>query len=148
MRNVGGIRVTGGSYPARIWQAYMGPALADQPIVAFPDAPATGAADYLRLPGDDRPPPERSGGVEVVAGPSRESSQSEQPAEREAPSVPVATVPEVPEVPITRPRPSDPGGGGGEPPRVPPSDGGSPGGGSPGNGPPGWPAGFPSYPGA
>ncbi|MDQ3306163.1 MAG: transglycosylase domain-containing protein, partial [Actinomycetota bacterium] len=28
MTNVGGVRVTGGSYPAKIWQAYMGPALA------------------------------------------------------------------------------------------------------------------------
>ncbi|HSH60963.1 MAG TPA: PBP1A family penicillin-binding protein [Acidimicrobiales bacterium] len=36
MTNVGGIRVTGGSYPARIWSAFMGDALADRPAVPFP----------------------------------------------------------------------------------------------------------------
>ena len=36
MTNVGGIRVTGGSYPARIWSAFMGDALAGQPAVPFP----------------------------------------------------------------------------------------------------------------
>jgi membrane peptidoglycan carboxypeptidase len=36
MRSVGGIRVTGGSYPARIWNAFMVAALKDLPNVAFP----------------------------------------------------------------------------------------------------------------
>ena len=36
MRNVGGIKVTGGSYPARIWGAYMAEALADAPVLSFP----------------------------------------------------------------------------------------------------------------
>lgn len=35
MENVGGIRVTGGSYPARIWSSFMGPAMASLPIVDF-----------------------------------------------------------------------------------------------------------------
>ena len=35
MRNVGGIRVFGGSYPARIWKAYMEKALAGTPSVDF-----------------------------------------------------------------------------------------------------------------
>ncbi len=52
MTNVGGVRVTGGSYPARIWQAYMGPALADQPGEAFPVPPAAGPAESLRLEGE------------------------------------------------------------------------------------------------
>jgi penicillin-binding protein 1A len=36
MRNVGGIQVVGGSYPARIWQAYMSRALAGVPSVSMP----------------------------------------------------------------------------------------------------------------
>jgi penicillin-binding protein 1A len=36
MTNVGGIKVTGGSYPARIWREFMVPALAGQPSKAFP----------------------------------------------------------------------------------------------------------------
>ncbi|HEV2766122.1 MAG TPA: transglycosylase domain-containing protein, partial [Acidimicrobiales bacterium] len=55
MREVGGIRVTGGSYPAQIWQAFMGPALAEQPVVPFPTAPAAGRVELLHLP--EEPPP-------------------------------------------------------------------------------------------
>jgi 1A family penicillin-binding protein len=51
MRNVGGVQVTGGSYPARIWQAFMGPALAGQPIVPFPPPPPGGRVEFLRPPG-------------------------------------------------------------------------------------------------
>lgn len=36
MYNVGGIQVYGGTYPARIWHAYMSQALAGQPVVNFP----------------------------------------------------------------------------------------------------------------
>ncbi|MGH9165099.1 MAG: transglycosylase domain-containing protein, partial [Acidimicrobiales bacterium] len=36
MTNVGGRKVTGGSYPARIWGAYMGKALQGTPVVTFP----------------------------------------------------------------------------------------------------------------
>jgi penicillin-binding protein 1A len=36
MLNVGGIRVAGGTYPARIWGAFMGAALKDQPALRFP----------------------------------------------------------------------------------------------------------------
>ncbi len=37
MRNVGGIRVTGGSYPAAAWGAYTAEALAGQPALKFPE---------------------------------------------------------------------------------------------------------------
>ena len=37
MKNVGGIRVAGGTYPARIWNAYMSEALEPLPEVDFPD---------------------------------------------------------------------------------------------------------------
>jgi 1A family penicillin-binding protein len=36
MRNVGGIRVAGGTYPARIWNAYMTKALDGMPALSFP----------------------------------------------------------------------------------------------------------------
>jgi 1A family penicillin-binding protein len=36
MLNVGGIRVAGGTYPARIWSAFMGAALEHQPSLKFP----------------------------------------------------------------------------------------------------------------
>ena len=51
MGDVGGVRVTGGSYPARIWQAFMGPAMAGQPIVPFPPPPPDGRVEFLRPPG-------------------------------------------------------------------------------------------------
>ncbi|MDP9386407.1 MAG: PBP1A family penicillin-binding protein, partial [Actinomycetota bacterium] len=58
MRNVGGRRVTGGSYPAQIWGGYMREALAGVEPVPFP-APNTkliGPGKYLR---DKGSPPER-----------------------------------------------------------------------------------------
>ncbi|MBV8295384.1 MAG: hypothetical protein JO085_00995, partial [Acidimicrobiia bacterium] len=45
MRDVGGINVQGGSYPAGIWGAYMTAALADQPAIPFPEP------DYSLIPG-------------------------------------------------------------------------------------------------
>ncbi|MGI9120062.1 MAG: transglycosylase domain-containing protein [Acidimicrobiales bacterium] len=160
MRNVGGIRVTGGSYPARIWQAYMGPAMAGQPVVAFPDPPAAGDSTYLRLPVDEPASPRQSvsRGSDVVAAPTHKSPQPTKSSAPRSRGVPVPTVPETdrPEVAVPRPQPPSSGGGGSDGPRVPPSGGGAPGGGSSGgggalgggSGPPGWPAGFPPYPGA
>jgi 1A family penicillin-binding protein len=42
MRNVGGVKVAGGTYPARIWSAYMTQAMSGLPIETFP-APAKAA---------------------------------------------------------------------------------------------------------
>ncbi len=39
MRNVGGINVTGGSYPAKVWHEFMAKALEGQPVVQFGDPP-------------------------------------------------------------------------------------------------------------
>lgn len=52
MRNVGGIRVTGGSYPARTWAAFMKPALDGQPALKFndPDLGAFGKATTIKNP--------------------------------------------------------------------------------------------------
>jgi 1A family penicillin-binding protein len=58
MTNVGGIRVTGGSYPARIWQAFMGPLFDGRPHTDFPDAPEPDKGEYLHIEGEpDRPRP-------------------------------------------------------------------------------------------
>ncbi|MBK6501420.1 MAG: hypothetical protein IPG03_03320 [Candidatus Microthrix sp.] len=40
MRSVGGIKVTGGSYPSEIWQAFMSRVHADLPQLSFPPAPS------------------------------------------------------------------------------------------------------------
>ena len=87
MRNVGGVRVTGGSYPARIWQAFMGPALAGQPVVPFPDPPPV-AGGSLRLEGEEPGPPRRDG----PAAPAGTGTEGPQVAAEPAPSVPVTAV--------------------------------------------------------
>jgi len=53
MRNVAGIRVTGGSYPARIWRAFMEPAHVFLEPLEFgePEEPID-RGEYLRLPGE------------------------------------------------------------------------------------------------
>lgn len=61
MRGVAGVRrVTGGSFPARIWQAYMGPAHAGLPVLDFPAPQEIGRGTYLRMPGDSVPTRRRS----------------------------------------------------------------------------------------
>jgi 1A family penicillin-binding protein len=52
MRNVGGIRVTGGSYPARTWNAFMKDALAGQPALKFvePDLSSFGKPKPVKVP--------------------------------------------------------------------------------------------------
>jgi penicillin-binding protein 1A len=56
MKGVGGVRkVTGGSFPARIWQAFMGPALADVPIHDFTKPEFVGKGTYLKMAGDKSP---------------------------------------------------------------------------------------------
>jgi membrane peptidoglycan carboxypeptidase len=61
MRGVAGVgRVTGGSFPARIWQAFMGPVLAGQPLEDFPKPQEIGRGTYLRMAGDRAPARRRS----------------------------------------------------------------------------------------
>ena len=53
MVDVGGVaKVTGGSFPARIWQAFMGPAHDALAVEDFPSPPDPGAGTFLRLPGE------------------------------------------------------------------------------------------------
>jgi membrane peptidoglycan carboxypeptidase len=72
MTNVGGIRVTGGSYPARIWQAFMGPAMEGLDPIAFP-APEEEAekGEYLHIEGEpDKPRPRPKPTTTVPAEPT------------------------------------------------------------------------------
>ncbi len=151
MRSVGGIRVTGGSYPARIWQAFMGPALAGQPVVPFPDPPPVEGGS-LRLEREEPAPSGRGGGPES-AGPRAEGPKVA--AEPPAPSVPVTAVggdgdpgASAPVSPVQggssddrrNPSGDDRSRGGSDPPRGSdpggdaPGGGGSPGGRDPGGG--------------
>jgi penicillin-binding protein 1A len=58
MTNVGGVKVTGGSYPARVWQAYMGAAMANTEPVDFAEPPEVEKGEYLHIEGEpDRPRP-------------------------------------------------------------------------------------------
>jgi 1A family penicillin-binding protein len=60
MTNVGGIRVTGGSYPARIWQAFMGPAMEGLEPLGFQQPPEAERGEYLHIEGEpDRAPAPR-----------------------------------------------------------------------------------------
>ena len=52
MRNVGGIAVTGGTYPARIWGQYMNAILAGSERAEFPDPESTRRGRGLRLEGE------------------------------------------------------------------------------------------------
>jgi 1A family penicillin-binding protein len=51
MKNVGGIRVTGGSYPAATWGAYMAEAMKGQPVLKFtePDLKAFGKPTGVKM---------------------------------------------------------------------------------------------------
>jgi 1A family penicillin-binding protein len=95
MLNVGGLRrVTGGSFPAQAWQAFMGPAMAEMEVVAFPPPPRYGPSQSLRVEGEREIRPER-------------------PRRRTTTTAPPSRGPD---------RDDDGGGGGDEP--SPPSDGG------------------------
>lgn len=66
MVNVGGINVTGGSYPARIWQRFMVAAHAGLPVVGFPapdpEPPATLTTAVVEADPAPAPAPPRSRG--------------------------------------------------------------------------------------
>ena len=53
MRGVNGRNVTGGSFPAQVWNGFMSRALAGEPVVGFEDAIGTSRArDFIFLPGE------------------------------------------------------------------------------------------------
>ncbi|MEN3315225.1 MAG: hypothetical protein V7605_1459 [Acidimicrobiaceae bacterium] len=118
MRNVGGITVFGGTYPARIWHEYMAAALGDGAAVPFPDpGPLSGASRYLSVTEGTTSTtraPSRRGPVAVVpVAPAAPVDTTPAPA---APSTPGFTIPDItiPGVPVItlpprRPRPVRPG---------------------------------------
>jgi membrane peptidoglycan carboxypeptidase len=72
MHNVGGIAVTGGSYPARIWGEYMNTILEGSQRVEFPAPETTRSGHSLRPPNEtsgsgSRPRPGGSGGSRGTA---------------------------------------------------------------------------------
>ncbi len=87
MTNVGGTRVTGGSYPARIWSAFMGDALAGQPAVPFPPpdpvrrGKTVGDRSSKYQEGDGRPFDGRRT-YERDAGGARDDRRARRPTER------------------------------------------------------------------
>ncbi|HEX2041524.1 MAG TPA: transglycosylase domain-containing protein [Acidimicrobiales bacterium] len=89
MKSVGGITVFGGTYPARIWNAFMGPALANVPPVGFPPPEAAPPPGQFRgVPGEG-PDPRQPAPVQVVTRrrvtrPARPAAPA--PAPRPAPA--------------------------------------------------------------
>jgi penicillin-binding protein 1A len=98
MRGVGGINVTGGSYPARIWSAFMRSAHADQLVIDFTP------------PDDERWPDrgfidERGRRVSSARGSAPPTTVPVVPAPAPAPVAPPTTVAAPP--PTTAPEPAD-----------------------------------------
>ena len=77
--DIGGVaRVTGGSFPARIWQAFMGPAHQALAAEDFPAPPEPAVGTFLRLLGERRPRPRdsKSTSTTVLFGPPRKDDRS------------------------------------------------------------------------
>ena len=101
MTDVGGIRVTGGSYPARIWSAVMGPAMAPLPVADFtpPDAALwppndwIGGAPAVLPPGFVLPPHLAAAQAEAWAAAAAAAAAAGQPAPPPPPGVVVTSPP-------------------------------------------------------
>lgn len=119
-RPVHGIEVTGGSFPAQIWDAFMEQATADMEIVSFA-TPADFPDEVINSPAPSAPSP----------SPTDEESPSPEPTDEPSPTpeptvVPTVTPPPTP--PSPAPPPTPPGGGPGEGPSGPGGPGDGPGG--------------------
>jgi penicillin-binding protein 1A len=126
MRNVGGIRVFGGTYPARIWHDYMAAALADTAPAQFPEPESypdsskylsqNDKSSFAAKSTDSAPAP--SDGIAGVVptlptGPIQIPFVSVPPPEITVPPVPQFTIPPISIPPISIPeRPTRPGRGG------------------------------------
>ena len=93
MRNVNGVTVFGGTYPAQIWGSFTRKALAGSEPVDFipPDRSGMRAGKFLALAGERAPAPER----EFDDRPSTPSSDDSAPAPSATPT-PTPTVPRPP----------------------------------------------------
>jgi len=116
MRNVGGITVYGGTYPARIWHEFMAAALGGGPAVGFPPPDPSYGSRYLSIDEQPKVPTRRRTPVPIasagpdaaVTAPAPTPVPAAAPVEK-APSVdiPPIDVPGIPRitVPDRRPRP-------------------------------------------
>ncbi|MGI9022812.1 MAG: transglycosylase domain-containing protein [Acidimicrobiales bacterium] len=115
MRNVGGITVFGGTFPARIWQQFMAAALGPGPGVDFPEPEPSGfGSQYLNVPGSQGPastygpsPSTRPAPRTVVAEPVPAEPIFEAPPSLEIQPdprgfVPNFTIPDLPDRPAIR----------------------------------------------
>jgi penicillin-binding protein 1A len=107
MTDVGGIEVFGGTYPARIWQAFAAAMLAGTPPMAFPaagpvcDRPGTYVGDGPRNAAG-APGPDSSSGTRPPSAPPRAAPSPT------APPAPAATAPPATAPPATAPPPTAP----------------------------------------
>jgi len=102
MRNVGGIRVFGGTYPARIWHDYMAAALADSPPVGFaPPETFPSGSEYRGLPNERPRTDPRDLALPVVPAPVVVPPVGNLPNPRFTvpPPQPLYTIPVIPTVP-------------------------------------------------
>jgi len=103
--DIGGVpAVTGGSFPARIWGAFMSEALSGEPVLAFPSDPGIGVP--VEPPPSPTPPtPEPS----VVVVPSPELVPTDPPpGDPNAPIEPPTPEPSVEPVPVEPTEPAPP----------------------------------------
>ncbi|CAN5616872.1 penicillin-binding protein 1A [soil metagenome] len=123
--------VTGGSYPAQVWGAFMAEYHAGLDPLDFPDAESTRRGRYLRPPGSRAPrssseEPRRRSSPERAAppatsppsdddddAPSTPTTTPRPPPTSPPPTSPPPTSPPSTSPPTTSPPPPDPGGGGG-----------------------------------
>jgi membrane peptidoglycan carboxypeptidase len=96
MRNVGGITVFGGTYPARIWRAFMAGALTGPPQ-GFPAAEPSPPGQFRGLPGE-------GAGVSPAPGPGARPRYrpAPRPSRRYVPAQPQAVAPETPTIVVPR----------------------------------------------
>ncbi|HEX2274937.1 MAG TPA: transglycosylase domain-containing protein [Acidimicrobiales bacterium] len=106
MKSVGGITVFGGTYPARIWNAFMGPALANVPPVGFPPPDAPPPPGQFRGAPGEGPDPRQPAPAQVVTRRqvTTRPAPGGAPAPRRAPAPPPAAEPE----PEPEPEPAPP----------------------------------------
>ena len=120
MRNVGGTRVTGGSFPAAIWKAFMAPALGDAPAIAFEKPGPSPKGKYLRL-GTERSssrsssPSRRRTSSTTTPTTAAGGSSTTAPGGGASTTAPPATSPPTTSSPTTSPPPTTP------PPTAPPA---------------------------
>ncbi|HEX5615187.1 MAG TPA: PBP1A family penicillin-binding protein [Acidimicrobiia bacterium] len=114
MLDVGGIRVTGGSYPARIWAAFMRLALADEPVLDFlaPDPTAWPAPTRIteagRFVAPVRPPRAPSTTPDTTVAPTTTPPTTAPPREPKPPKPPKTTTTTAPPPPPTTVPPPPP----------------------------------------